>query len=66
MTGNETVEDIAQRLNIPVSEVNPREAKAAVVHGTELRDVGSDALDEILRFVQPYQLTFPPLAQNLS
>uniref|UniRef100_A0A1B6MQE7 Sodium/potassium-transporting ATPase subunit alpha n=1 Tax=Graphocephala atropunctata TaxID=36148 RepID=A0A1B6MQE7_9HEMI len=48
--GNETVEDIAQRLNIPVSEVNPREAKAAVVHGTELRDVGSDQLDEILRY----------------
>lgn len=59
MTGNETVEDIAQRLNIPVSEVNPREAKAAVVHGTELRDVGSDALDEILRFVQPYFLLWP-------
>jgi sodium/potassium-transporting ATPase subunit alpha len=49
LTGNETVEDIAQRLNIPVSEVNPREAKAAVVHGTELRDVGPEQLDEILR-----------------
>ncbi|XP_021915175.1 sodium/potassium-transporting ATPase subunit alpha [Zootermopsis nevadensis] len=48
--GNETVEDIAQRLNIPVSEVNPREAKAAVVHGTELRDLSSDQLDEILRY----------------
>ncbi|KAJ8896043.1 hypothetical protein PR048_001384 [Dryococelus australis] len=47
--GNETVEDIAQRLNIPVSEVNPREAKAAVIHGSELRDVSSEALDEILR-----------------
>lgn len=45
------MEDIAQRLNIPVSEVNPREAKAAVVHGTELRDTGSDQLDEILRLV---------------
>ena len=31
--GNETVEDIAQRLNIPVSEVDKRDAKAAVVHG---------------------------------
>ncbi|KAF4516744.1 hypothetical protein B566_EDAN008435 [Ephemera danica] len=47
--GNETVEDIAQRLNIPVSEVNPREAKAAVVHGSELRELTSDNLDEILR-----------------
>lgn len=48
--GNETVEDIAQRLNIPVSEVNPREAKAAVIHGTELRELNSDQLDEILRY----------------
>ncbi|PSN42050.1 Sodium/potassium-transporting ATPase subunit alpha [Blattella germanica] len=48
--GNETVEDIAQRLNIPVAEVNPREAKAAVVHGTELRDLSSDQIDEILRY----------------
>ncbi|MCP5656141.1 HAD family hydrolase, partial [Klebsiella pneumoniae] len=48
--GNETVEDIAARLNIPVSEVNPREAKAAVVHGTELRELNSDQLDEILKF----------------
>lgn len=47
--GNETVEDIAARLNIPVSEVNPREAKAAVVHGTELRELNSDQLDEILK-----------------
>lgn len=31
-------------------EVNPREAKAAVVHGTELRDVGAEQLDEILRW----------------
>lgn len=30
---NETVEDIAERLGIPVAEVNPRDANAAVVHG---------------------------------
>ncbi|XP_066141390.1 sodium/potassium-transporting ATPase subunit alpha isoform X4 [Euwallacea fornicatus] len=48
--GNETVEDIAQRLNIPVSEVNPREAKAAVVHGSDLRELSSEQLDEILRY----------------
>lgn len=50
LLGNETIEDIAQRLNIPVSEVNPREAKAAVIHGTELRELNSDQLDEILRY----------------
>lgn len=37
-------------MNIPVSEVNPREAKAAVIHGTELRELNSDQLDEILRY----------------
>merc|ERR1719511_586486 len=48
--GNETIEDIANRLNIPVEEVNPREAKAAVVHGGELKDLGEDQLDEILMY----------------
>ena len=48
--GNETVEDIAQRLNIPVEDVNPREAHAAVVHGGELKDIASDQLDEILMY----------------
>ncbi|KAG0719288.1 Sodium/potassium-transporting ATPase subunit alpha [Chionoecetes opilio] len=46
--GNETVEDIAQRLNIPIKEVDPREAKAAVIHGSELRDFTSEQLDDIL------------------
>jgi len=46
--GNETVEDIAQRLNIPIKEVDPREAKAAVVHGGELRDMSGEQLDDIL------------------
>uniref|UniRef100_A0A1W7RAY1 Sodium/potassium-transporting ATPase subunit alpha n=1 Tax=Hadrurus spadix TaxID=141984 RepID=A0A1W7RAY1_9SCOR len=46
--GNETVEDIAQRLNIPVDEVNPNDAKAAVVHGSELREMTSEQLDDVL------------------
>ncbi|XP_067123048.1 sodium/potassium-transporting ATPase subunit alpha-like isoform X2 [Centruroides vittatus] len=46
--GNETVEDIAQRLNIPVEEVNQRDAKAAVVHGGELREMTSEQLDDVL------------------
>merc|ERR1712223_769013 len=46
--GNETIEDIANRLNIPVEEVNPREAHAAVVHGGELKELGEEQLDEIL------------------
>merc|ERR1719213_493572 len=43
-----TVEDIAERLNVDVSEVNPRDAKAAVVHGGELKDLAEEQLDEIL------------------
>jgi sodium/potassium-transporting ATPase subunit alpha len=47
--GSETVEDIAIRLNIPVEEVDPRMAKAAVIHGQELRELSADQLDDILR-----------------
>ncbi|XP_042298287.1 sodium/potassium-transporting ATPase subunit alpha-2-like [Sceloporus undulatus] len=47
--GSETVEDIALRLGIPVSEVDPREAKACVIHGSELKEMSSEHLDEILR-----------------
>ena len=46
--GTETVEDIAARLNIPVEEVNSRDAKAAVIHGEELKDLTDEQLDEIL------------------
>ena len=33
----ETVEDIAERQGVPVAEVNPRDAKAIVVHGGQLK-----------------------------
>merc|ERR1712142_975765 len=48
--GTETVEDIATRKGIPVQEVNPREALAAVVHGGEIKDLSEKALDEILMY----------------
>uniref|UniRef100_A0A8C6PIE9 Sodium/potassium-transporting ATPase subunit alpha n=1 Tax=Nothobranchius furzeri TaxID=105023 RepID=A0A8C6PIE9_NOTFU len=47
--GNETVEDIAERLNIPLSQVNPRDAKACVVHGSDLKDMSAEFLDDLLR-----------------
>ena len=31
------MEDIAVRLNIPVEEVDPRQAKAIIVHGQQLK-----------------------------
>ncbi|KAM3922203.1 potassium-transporting ATPase alpha chain 2 [Leptodactylus fuscus] len=46
--GSETIEDIAKRLNIPLEQVNKRDAKAAVVNGAELKDMESEELDEIL------------------
>uniref|UniRef100_A0A7N8XQJ1 Sodium/potassium-transporting ATPase subunit alpha n=1 Tax=Mastacembelus armatus TaxID=205130 RepID=A0A7N8XQJ1_9TELE len=48
--GNETVEDIAARLNVPVSEVNPRDAKACVVHGGELKNMTPEQLDDVLKY----------------
>ena len=46
--GNETVEDIAERLNIPIDQVSKGQAKAAVIHGTELKDLSPEQLDKIL------------------
>ncbi|XP_027690947.1 potassium-transporting ATPase alpha chain 2 isoform X1 [Vombatus ursinus] len=45
---SETVEDIAKRLNVPVEQVNKREAKAAVVNGMELKEMSPEQLDEVL------------------
>ena len=47
--GNETVEDIANRLKISIEKVDPNMARAAVIHGQQLRDLSSDQLDHILR-----------------
>ena len=46
--GSKTVQDIAEERNIPISMVNPEEAKAAVVHGKELKMMSEKQLDEIL------------------
>ncbi|KAM4702612.1 potassium-transporting ATPase alpha chain 2 [Rhinophrynus dorsalis] len=46
--GSETVDDIAKRLNISVDQVDKRQAKAAVVSGSELKDMSSEELDDIL------------------
>ncbi|VDL96146.1 unnamed protein product [Schistocephalus solidus] len=46
--GNKTVEDIAAERGVPVSQVNPREADACVVHGSDLREMTPTQIDEIL------------------
>jgi sodium/potassium-transporting ATPase subunit alpha len=45
---NETVDDIAKRLNIPVEKVNKRDANAAVVHGSMIKDMTPEDIDEII------------------
>ncbi len=47
--GQETVEDIAERLGIPVQAVNPRDAKACVVHGNDLKEMDQFEIDDILK-----------------
>merc|ERR1712002_727487 len=47
---NETVEDIAKRLNKDVKNINPRDARACVVKGGDLKDIDEKALDDILMY----------------
>jgi sodium/potassium-transporting ATPase subunit alpha len=46
--GNETVEDIAARLGKPVNQIDPRQAKACVIHGSDLRDMTPAQIDNVL------------------
>lgn len=46
--GSETMDDIASRLAIPIQEVLPRDARACVVHGADLRDMTPAQLDNVL------------------
>merc|ERR1719312_37030 len=45
-----TVEDLAEKEGKAVSEVNPRSANAAVVHGGELKDMNQEQIDDILMY----------------
>merc|ERR1712106_428027 len=47
--GNFTIQDIAEERGIPVADVDVKEAKAAVVPGSDLRDMTDEDLDTILR-----------------
>merc|ERR1739838_784012 len=48
--GTETIEDAAARKGVEVKDVNPREARAAVVHGGEIKDMSEKQIDEILMY----------------
>lgn len=46
--GNETVEEIAERLGVDTAEVDPRKARACVIHGQDLRGMDEAQIDDIL------------------
>jgi len=46
----ETVAEIAKRCGIPEADVNPRDAKAAVVHGSEIKSMTPKDIDDILKY----------------
>merc|ERR1711962_1123359 len=48
--GQETVEDIAVREGCDIKDVDPRRARACVVHGGEIKDMKDKDLDEILMY----------------
>uniref|UniRef100_A0A674G8W7 Sodium/potassium-transporting ATPase subunit alpha n=1 Tax=Taeniopygia guttata TaxID=59729 RepID=A0A674G8W7_TAEGU len=47
--GSETPEDVATRLHLPLEQVDPRQARARVVTGSELAALAPGALEELLR-----------------
>lgn len=51
MIDNETIEEIAERLKIPQRDLDPKMAKAIVIHGADLNELDQDQLDNILRYI---------------
>lgn len=48
--GSYTVDEIAARRSVPVTEVDEYEARAAVVTGTQLKEMTSSDLDHVLKY----------------
>ncbi|XP_069686798.1 sodium/potassium-transporting ATPase subunit alpha-like [Periplaneta americana] len=47
---SETVEEMAEHLHVPVKDIDPHAAQAAVIHGSELKEMTQEQLDDILRY----------------
>lgn len=47
---NGTVEDIAQRKRISKEQVDPREVKTVVVHGSQLNEMSTEEFDDLLSY----------------
>lgn len=47
--GSETVRDISIRLGIPESEVDTKQARATVIHGSSIKDMEAKDIDSIIK-----------------
>ena len=45
---NKTLEEVAQEKGIPEEDVNPSDVKAAVIHGSKLKEMSANDIDDIL------------------
>lgn len=50
-SGNETIEEMAERMHVTPETLNPKQAKAIVIHGHDLKQLDDEQLDDILRWV---------------
>jgi sodium/potassium-transporting ATPase subunit alpha len=48
--GNYTREDLAEQRGVLIEDVNSRDAKACVVHGSDLRNMSPAQIDDILKY----------------
>jgi sodium/potassium-transporting ATPase subunit alpha len=48
LSENETIEDIAERTGLQMNQIDPSQAKAAVVPGSILKDLSEQQIDDIL------------------
>jgi len=46
--GNKTVEDLAEELGVPLSQVDQSHMDSVVIHGAELEEITDDDLDELI------------------
>lgn len=48
-TDSETIEEISEKLNVPLGSLDPKMANAIVIHGEELKELNDDDLDDVIR-----------------
>lgn len=47
---SETIEELAEKLNVSVGSLDPKMASAIVIHGEELKELNDEDLDDVIRY----------------